>query len=47
MSVQTFLFHYGHFVAYGVTWVIHVFYLSTLVRKRSRLRQQLKELGKK
>jgi len=34
------------FAAYIATWVIHVFYVGTLVRRFSRLRQQLKELGK-
>ena len=33
--------------AYIATWVIHGFYLGTLVRRFSQLRQQLKELGKK
>jgi CcmD family protein len=32
--------------AYIATWVIHGFYLGTLVRRFSTLRQQLKELGK-
>jgi CcmD family protein len=35
------------FAAYIATWVIHAFYLGTLVRRFRRLRQQLKELGKK
>ncbi len=35
------------FAAYILTWVIHAFYLGTLVRRFSKLRQQLKELGKK
>jgi CcmD family protein len=35
------------FAAYILTWVIHAFYLGTLARRFSRLRQQLKELGKK
>jgi CcmD family protein len=35
------------FAAYIITWVIHAFYLGTLVRRFSRLREQLKELGKK
>jgi CcmD family protein len=35
------------YAAYAATWIIHVFYLGTLVRRYSRLRQQLKELGKK
>jgi len=34
------------FAAYIATWAIHAFYLGTLVRRFSRLRQQLKELGK-
>jgi CcmD family protein len=34
------------FAAYLATWVIHAIYLGTLVRRFSRLRQQLKELGK-
>jgi CcmD family protein len=35
------------FAAYIVTWVIHAFYLGSLARRFSRLRQQLKELSKK
>jgi CcmD family protein len=34
------------FAAYVATWAIHLFYISTLVRRFSRLRQQLRELGK-
>jgi len=34
------------FAAYIATWVIHAFYIGTLVRRFSSLRQQLKELGK-
>ena len=34
------------FAAYIATWVIHLFYISTIVRRFSKLRQQLKELGK-
>jgi len=34
------------FAAYIATWVIHAFYLGTLVRRFSNLRRQLKELGK-
>ncbi len=34
------------FAAYIATWVIHVFYLGTLVRRFKNLRQQMKELGK-
>jgi len=35
------------FAAYIATWVIHGFYLGSLVRRFSRLRQQVKDLGKK
>ena len=34
------------FAAYLVTWVIHVFYLGTIARRFSKLRQQLRDLGK-
>jgi CcmD family protein len=34
------------FAAYIATWVIHAFYLGTLVRRFSRLRRELRELGK-
>ena len=34
------------FAAYLATWLIHAFYLGTLLRRFSRLRQQLKELKK-
>jgi CcmD family protein len=34
------------FVAYIATWVIHGVYLGTLVSRFSRLRRELKELGK-
>ena len=32
------------YAAYVATWLIHAFYLGTLVRRYSRLRQQMKEL---
>ena len=32
--------------AYVATWVIHGFYIGTLVRRFTRLRQQMRELGK-
>jgi CcmD family protein len=32
--------------AYIATWVIHGAYLGSLVRRFSRLRRELKELGK-
>jgi len=35
------------FAAYIATWLIHGFYLDTLVRRFSRLRQQMKALPKK
>jgi CcmD family protein len=35
------------FAAYIATWVIHGFYLGSLVRRFGRLKQQMKELGKK
>ena len=34
------------FAAYIAVWVIHAFYIGTLVRRFSSLRQQMKELGK-
>jgi CcmD family protein len=34
------------FAAYIATWVIHAFYIGSLVRRFSRLRRELKELGK-
>ncbi len=34
------------FAAYIAVWVIHAFYLGTLVRRFSSLRQQLREVGK-
>jgi len=34
------------FAAYIATWVIHGVYLGSLVRRFSRLRQELKEVGK-
>lgn len=33
------------FAAYIATWVIHLFYIATIARRFSKLRQQLKELG--
>lgn len=32
--------------AYVATWVIHGFYIGTLVSRFSKLRQQMKEMGK-
>jgi len=34
------------YAAYIATWLIHSFYLGTLVSRFRRLRQQLKELSK-
>ena len=34
------------YAAYISTWLIHGFYLGSLVRRCSRLREQMKELGK-
>jgi CcmD family protein len=34
------------FAAYIATWVIHGVYLGSLVRRFSRLRQELREVGK-
>ena len=35
------------FAAYIATWLIHLLYIGSLVRRFSRLRQQFKELGKR
>jgi CcmD family protein len=35
------------YAAYIATWLIHAFYLGSLVRRYGRLRQRLKDLGKK
>jgi len=34
------------FAAYIATWLIHVVYIGTIVRRFSRLRRELRELGK-
>jgi len=34
------------YAAYIATWLIHSFYIGSLIRRFSRLRRQLKELGK-
>lgn len=34
------------FAAYIATWLIHAFYISTIVRRFSQLRRQLRELGR-
>lgn len=33
------------YAAYAATWVIHIAYLSTLVRRYARLRSQIQELN--
>lgn len=34
------------YAAYIATWLIHGFYLGSLARRYSRLRQRMKDLGK-
>jgi CcmD family protein len=34
------------YAAYIATWLIHGLYLGSLVRRYSRLRRQMKDLGK-
>jgi CcmD family protein len=34
------------YAAYLATWTIHVLYIGSLVRRYSRLRKQMKDLGK-
>ena len=33
--------------AYGATWAIHIVYLLTVLRRYSRLKQEVDELNKK
>ena len=35
------------YVAYAATWLIHIAYLSTVVRRYSRLKKEVEQLGKK
>jgi CcmD family protein len=35
------------YAAYAATWLIHVFYLSTVVRRYRRLRRERLELDRK
>jgi CcmD family protein len=35
------------YAAYGATWAIHILYLITVVRRYSRLKQEVDELKKK
>jgi CcmD family protein len=32
------------YAAYAVTWIIHIAYLSTVVRRYARLKREIKEL---
>ncbi|MFY9680942.1 MAG: CcmD family protein [Candidatus Sulfotelmatobacter sp.] len=34
------------YAAYIATWTIHTLYIGSLVRRYSRLRRQMKDLGK-
>ncbi len=34
------------YAAYAATWLIHACYIGSLVRRFSRLRREMKELGK-
>ena len=33
------------FAAYAVTWIIHITYLSTIVRRYARLKREIKGAG--
>lgn len=35
------------FAAYAATWIIHIAYLTTIVRRYSRLKREIEELKKK
>jgi CcmD family protein len=35
------------YVAYAATWLIHIAYLATVVRRYSRLKKEMEQLGKK
>jgi CcmD family protein len=34
------------YAAYTATWLIHVLYVTSIVRRYRRLRQRMKDLGK-
>jgi CcmD family protein len=36
---------YYLFAAYAVTWIIHIAYLATIVRRYSRLKREIEEAG--
>jgi len=42
-SASSIKFLYG---AYTATWLIHAFYIGSVVRRYSRLRKQMRDLGK-
>jgi len=35
------------YTAYAAVWIIHIVYLSSVARRYSRLRDEIKNLGKK
>ena len=35
------------YAAYAATWIIHICYLTTLARRYSRLRKEIRDLQKK
>jgi CcmD family protein len=35
------------YAAYAATWIIHITYLATLVRRYSRLRSEIQDLQRK
>ncbi|PYX75582.1 MAG: hypothetical protein DMG72_06980 [Acidobacteria bacterium] len=35
------------YAAYAATWIIHILYLGSLVRRYSRLRNEIEELKRK
>ncbi|MFZ0825027.1 MAG: CcmD family protein [Terriglobales bacterium] len=35
------------FAAYAVTWIIHIAYLGTIVRRYARLKREIADLKKK
>ena len=35
------------FAAYAATWIIHIVYLATIVRRYSRLKREVDELNRK
>jgi CcmD family protein len=35
------------YAAYAATWIIHIAYLASLLRRYTRLREEVEELGRK